>query len=219
METCLRSLVIIYLSIDIETTGLNPETDQIIEIGAVLDNLKEHKPFNLLPKFHTYVKRERYSGQPAALAMHSKIFSKIAKNVEGYQYCWPNQVTDILGSFLLENIPVDKREKRDGKDDSYSLNVAGKNAGGFDLLFLGKLARKDMDANGSLSFGPFHVRKRCLDPAILYFDPETDTCLPSLTECLKRASIPVEVTHTAVEDAMCVVQLLRKYYHRKPDAS
>ena len=33
-----------YASIDIETTGLDPETCAIIEIGIILDDLAERKP-------------------------------------------------------------------------------------------------------------------------------------------------------------------------------
>ena len=42
-----------YVSIDIETTGLDPETCQTLEIGAVFDNWT--LPLDKLPTFHCYV--------------------------------------------------------------------------------------------------------------------------------------------------------------------
>ena len=42
-----------YVSIDIETTGLDPETCQTLEIGAVFDNWT--LPIRELPTFHCYV--------------------------------------------------------------------------------------------------------------------------------------------------------------------
>lgn len=55
-------------------------------------------------------------------------------------------------------------------------------------------------------------RHRIIDPSILYVDWSKDESLPSLDECLKRAGIEKSVTHTAVEDAWDVIQVLRKKY-------
>ena len=68
-----------YVSIDIETTGLNPDKCQIIEFAAVVDDLQDQQPIEKLPKFQTYIRHESYTGEPYALAMHSNIFKKLAK--------------------------------------------------------------------------------------------------------------------------------------------
>lgn len=140
--------------------------------------------------------------------MHAKIFDRISKNIEGYQYCWPHEVIPKLEQFLLDNIPENERYVR-GPGSGWYLNIAGKNAAGFDIPFLKALTKQ----SESLQLGYFHVSYRVLDPALLYFDPNQDTALPNLTTCLKRAKIDTEVTHDALGDAMLIVQLLRKYYH------
>jgi oligoribonuclease (3'-5' exoribonuclease) len=52
--------------IDIETTGLNPDPCDIIEIGAVIDDWLE--PLELQPLFHCYIKQQQYKGEPYALS-------------------------------------------------------------------------------------------------------------------------------------------------------
>ena len=75
-----------YVSIDIETTGLDEYTCDTIEFGAIIDNLNFQKPFDELPKFHAYVVLPRYQGEPYALSMHAEIFRRIANREEPYEY-------------------------------------------------------------------------------------------------------------------------------------
>jgi hypothetical protein len=60
----------------------------------------------------------------------------------------------------------------------------------------------------------FSFSHRCLDPAILYFDPLLDSQLPDLKTCKERAGVPNPVSHEALADAMDVVHLLRKHFSR-----
>ena len=60
-----------YVSIDIETTGLDPETCQILEIGAVLDDWT--KPIDELPVYHRLVYHKEYRGSAYALAMNANL--------------------------------------------------------------------------------------------------------------------------------------------------
>ena len=53
-----------YVSIDLETTGLDAINNDIIEFGAVLDDLADMKPLEELPRFHAYICKEEYRGQP-----------------------------------------------------------------------------------------------------------------------------------------------------------
>ena len=83
------------------------------------------------------------------------------------------------------------------------INVAGKNFGTFDNVFLKKLPwwQKLIIA-----------KQRILDPAMLFLDWDNDEELPSLTICKDRAGVEGVVTHDALEDAMDVVEVLRKFY-------
>ena len=58
------------------------------------------------------------------------------------------------------------------------INVAGKNFGTFDKLFLEKLPRWQQ---------LIRVKQRVIDPAILFCDWEKDEAIPSLTECKKTS--------------------------------
>ena len=47
-----------YVSIDIETTGLDPMKNQIVEIGAVIDKIGSKTPIEDLPKFRAVLIHE-----------------------------------------------------------------------------------------------------------------------------------------------------------------
>jgi hypothetical protein len=84
-----------------------------------------------------------------------------------------------------------------------TLNVAGKNFGTFDKLFLQELPWWQK---------LIRTRQRVLDPSILMVDWKKDTSLPNLTTCKERAGIEGVVTHNALEDAWDVIEVLRKFY-------
>ena len=86
---------------------------------------------------------------------------------------------------------------------SITLNVAGKNFGTFDKLFLQELPWWQK---------LIRTRQRVLDPAILMVDWKNDKSLPNLTQCKERAGVNGIVTHNALEDAWDVIEVLRKFY-------
>ena len=45
-----------YLSLHTETTGLDRDLDQVIEIGAIIEDTNNPLPFDEIPKFHAIVK-------------------------------------------------------------------------------------------------------------------------------------------------------------------
>lgn len=190
-----------YISIDIETTGLDPETCQILEIGAIIEDGKS--PIEELPTFQCYVKHSMYCGEPYALAMNSKIFEKLAGTKSLVPFCGN---THRLWN-IIEYTEVIEHFTEWLESNSYqgSITAAGKNFGSFDLQFLKLLP-------GFQQLAP-HFRHRYIDPAILYWEPSVDGfALPDLITCLTRAGIPEKVTHTALEDATLVIKLIRHYY-------
>ena len=182
-----------YLSIDIESTGLDMEKCDIIEFGAVLDDLSDPKPLDELKRFHTFCKQEHYNCETTALLMNIEIFKKINKKEEGFTYHSAHQVGKLFKEFLLKNGFVAEK-------DRVNINVAGKNFMGFDYPFL----KLKTDFNKHIS-----VSRRVLDPAILYFQ-QGDDHLPGLGECLRRAGMDPEVKHTAIDDSLDVIKLIRK---------
>lgn len=196
----LRRNIIKYISLDIETCGLNPRTCDIVEFAAVLDDLDNPLPIEKLPRFQTYFVQKNFSGEPYALGMHPTSFQRIAeayqKGLEedefGGRYMDIRDLPYALENFLsINGYPKTK--------DRYKLTVAGKNAAMFDLPFL---KEKIVDWK-NITF--LH---RVIDPAILYYQPG-DVTLPDSKLCMERAGIAGEVAHTALEDSLAVVKLIR----------
>lgn len=198
-----------YISIDIETTGLNHDICNILEFAAVADDLKSQLPIESLPVFQTYILQDHYIGEPYALGMHAEIFKKLGnwKNT-GVNVCSPADLLPSFHTFLttLAGYPNPKDPYGRSERGIIKINVAGKNFGNFDSKFLEKLPHHNLLVK---------FNHRILDPAMLYFDPNLDTdTLPSTEVCMKRADIGGTVQHTALEDAMNVVRLLRRKYPR-----
>lgn len=178
-----------YVSIDIETTGLNPDTCDIIEFGAVIDDLTS--AIDELPTFHRYITKNVFSGEPYALSMHAKKFERIAKLEQPYRYVSAEDLELSFYSWLKEQNIFDSTEE---------ITVAGKNFANFDLLFLRKLPNWGTHIK---------INRRIIDPAVLYFHPLTMDALPNLNTCLKMAGVQKSVSHDAVDDARDVVACLR----------
>jgi oligoribonuclease len=186
-----------YMSIDIETTGLNPETCQILEIGAIYDDWT--KPLRELPTFHCYVKHERIVGQPYALALNAATLKKLADphpNTDDL-FLTPDQVAGIMAAWLGNC----------GWNLSTAITPAGKNFASFDLQFLRRLPDFERKVR---------LQHRTLDPAVLFWRPADDK-LPGSQTCYERAGVSGKVAHTAVEDALAVVQEVRAGIKRLRD--
>jgi oligoribonuclease len=181
-----------YVSCDIETTSLDPQTGQILEIGAVIEDIENPLPLAKLPVFHTYVIHKEIRGDAFALSMNSVILRKIANwrsDESGANYTDPEQVGARMKSFFEKH-----------SIDPERVTAAGKNFASFDLQFL-----------KNLPFFTNCVRfnHRSIDPAILYWR-KGDVKLPDTKLCYERAGIQKEVAHTAVDDALGVVELIRR---------
>ena len=206
----------LYLSLDIETTGLNPLTCDVLEIGAILEDTENPAGRENLPTFHTYLWRDVYRGEPFALAMNAHIFQKILElrktenpengNYESRTLVRPDEVWTKFGWWLYSHRKQWPGSKFDN-DAVFQLSelpklvVAGKNVAGFDLPFLKQLGGRVPKF--------YH---RVIDPGMMYFDPHTDKVPPDLKECKKRANLPEHVSHEALDDAWDVIQLVRKKY-------
>lgn len=194
-----------YVSIDIETTGLDPEACQILQIGAVLEDTLNPVPLEDLPSFKCIVEHENYSGSPFALSLNSWIL-KILGGLENktkderleyrkYHNILPaGLVAKSFQMWLIKNCVATDLI------GPVKINAAGKNFAGFDKVFLQKLP--NWGAN-------IQIRQRILDPAILLTDWKTDESLPNLQVCIDRCKLTGEVTHDALQDAIDVVRVIR----------
>ena len=176
-----------YISVDVETLGLNTERHSLIEVGAVFDDLVT--PIEELPTLHFYVVKDDncYVGDPFAMSMHQKILKRIASREEGFTYCPEDCVDDYFYDFVCQH--YEKNEK---------VNLAGKNFGNFDMRVLRRYGFAKL----------WKMSHRFLDPGSMFLQA-TDDAVPGLDLCLQRAGINKKVEHTAVEDAFDVVRLVR----------
>ena len=203
-----------YLSIDIETTGLNPDTCDVIEFAAVAeDTLKPEIPVEDLPHFRALIRRDNYRGEPFALAMHAELFKEIANTAIaaiappiGPVVCAPAELLNIFTHWLMAkanvwiappNTPI----------VGHRMLVAGKNFAGFDLRFLRRLTDNIDDAYNGAKWDSLFSH-RVLDPA-MFFTLAEDEKPPSLAECLDRAGCPKAVSHRALDDARDVIRCIR----------
>jgi hypothetical protein len=216
-----------YVSIDIETSGLDHEKHKVLSIGAIIEDTEKKLPYEECPKFNAVILQNEITGSPRALTMNKGLIAMIGEYLEGgdevrfnmdtilnysfykeeeiikefYKFLWCNGFSDLDSPSTHVNgklIPI-----IDGKTKPITLNVAGKNFGTFDKLFLQELPWWQK---------LIRTRQRVLDPAILLVDWIGDKSLPNLTQCKERAGIRGIVTHDALEDAWDVIEVMRKFY-------
>jgi oligoribonuclease (3'-5' exoribonuclease) len=220
-----------YLSIDVETSGLDRENHKVLSIGAICEDTTKKLPFSTIPKFHAAILQREITGSPFAINLNRELISYISayqdarteekkKEIEkesGMKFYYEEEVVEAFFHFLIDCgiYEVDLAEKGqmvkvvDGKTypaltskmKPANINCAGKNFGTFDKLFLEKLPKWQL---------AIRIRQRIIDPSILYVKWKTDTEVPGLSKCKERAGLEKIVTHNALEDAWDVVQLLRK---------
>ena len=195
-----------YLSIDIETTGLDPLKDQLLSFGAIIEDTENPLPFDEIPKFHAAIKRNRIEGDLFAINMNKELIETInqymnssdnSRSNSGMEFYNEDEIVSGFRRWLITNnfTQLDKKIT--------NLTVAGKNFGTFDKLFIERLPRWKQY---------FKIRQRIIDPAILFVDWKNDNSLPGLSACKTRAKLNPNVTHNAVEDAWDVIELLRLNY-------
>lgn len=189
-----------FLSIDIETTGLDPQKNQILEFGAIaIDTSYPTDPY--IADFRAVFVHQELTGNPIALTMNSELIDEIASLVKSKEFDF-----DLYNSVNPNSVCVRNSEEFQKYFDAWlvginfteRLTLAGKNLASFDLKFIEAAGIK------------IKYRHRMIDPAILYVDWEKDETLPDLQQCLDRAGIVKSVEHTSLADAIDVAELVLK---------
>jgi oligoribonuclease (3'-5' exoribonuclease) len=224
-----------YISIDIETTGLDREVCQILSVGAVIEDTNNPLPLTELPTFHCAIKRSSVYGELYALNMNKDLIESIVQyqtakdqdekndlvQMTGMLFLDENEVVDALFRFCYDNgmVEVDTQlldlNKKVRLVDGKTYPILSTNMDKVYLTVAGKnFATFDKIFLERLPRWKqvFNIRQRIIDPSILFTDWESDESLPSLLQCKQRAGILGEVTHNAVEDAMDIIQILRTQY-------
>lgn len=122
-----------YVVIDIETTGLSPTTDRIIELGAVryIDDVEVGRFSSLVRPYTTRLMQEYTIDE----------FEELS-GVGGIKYIDDPFITELTGitDEMLEDAPTARQVAPQFFDFIGNLPVVGHNIARFDLLFLRKLA-------------------------------------------------------------------------------
>ncbi len=187
-----------YVSVDIETTGLSPIDNQMIEIGLVIEDSAVKKPIDTLPRRRILVPSRQYKINTYCMNLHRSLFETLDKvdwkklKAEGSYRHEPKTYFSTLEG--IEFVIAPWLAKHIGQKSKFV--VAGKNFYGFDYNFL----------RPHLPNVKFH--HRALDPCTLYTRPE-DVVPPDLKTCCERAGLEISGYHTAMGDALTVIELLR----------
>ena len=72
-----------YVSIDIETSGLNHDMNHVLSIGAIIEDTNKKLPYEELPKFNAIVLQNNIQGSPRAITMNKEIISMMGEYLEG----------------------------------------------------------------------------------------------------------------------------------------
>lgn len=177
-----------YISVDIETTGLDPDRHQILEIGAVA--WVDDRCISMQPTFNRYIRPEGdIVGSPYALAMNMRLLEKLKSgggiSIQGALKSFRDWCSEL------------------GASNANKATLVGKNFGSFDLQFL----RRHVD-------WPSHLfTYRNLEVGSLYATREG---IPKLEDCIGEEEMrhfgnvfPGE-PHEAVYDAAMALEAVRQ---------
>lgn len=182
-----------YVSIDIETTGID-EKSHILQIAAVFDDLVS--PIHTLPKLDLPIKWEAITySEPYALGMNAGLLTKMMdKNFQTYTQ---RQAGIELIAFLVE---CQRLSGVDEKGKPKKIIVAGKNVASFDIPKLEQFLTWDREQFDAL------IHYKTLDVGSLYYDVFGDNVsLSKINELTGRNA----VSHNALDDALDVVYAVR----------
>lgn len=171
-----------YVSIDIETTGLDPQACQVIEIAMVLDD--RSKRVVDCPFWHQEISHEYYVGEAKALLMNKRLLERLFAKECGVRWS-----TAVLGlkSWMRSKCP---------RETLYPL---GKNIGSFDWQFLKRLT----------GFPADEFSYRMLDIGSLYATADGMRGQSELSEQLAREYEIPGKPHEALYDARVSLALAR----------
>lgn len=217
----------IYIVIDCETTGVpgkdgNLEDLQIIEFGAVIEDTNNLLPMDNIPKYNRIVRHEQYTGGAFAINLNARIFDILAgreKFKRGsdsqkdydkfYEIISIKDLAKDFFDFLYEHFRKNALDDFSAllptnyQEAPFVITPAGKNFDAFDRKFIDLIPKWSQYIN---------LRHRTIDPTSMYVDWHNDDVPPGLGDCLQRAGIMKQVTHRAVEDCICTLQVIRATY-------
>ncbi len=198
-----------YIALDLETTGLNREKSEVLQIGAVLDDgvtpIEELSTLNILVDHETIAYGEKY-----ALGLNGWIFQEIAKKPEErthkYRVEGPQAALYSFSRLLKRCAALAEifDEGNGEKGLKQKVQIAGKNPGSFDWPILCNMAERSFNPK---EFQTKYVDHRFIDVGCIFFSRFGKN--PGLNDINKLTGRDA-VTHDALEDALDIVHAVRK---------
>ena len=209
-----------YVAIDTETTGLDQERDQVLQVAMVFeDTAAPSKPVDELLYFEGLVYHERIEGHPVAISMNYEIIKTLAWLNTWLDTCMGSVELHGRSVTIYQNIKLlcaeglqwlKKVHEEPGdakipllKPRYGSFVAAGKNAAGFDLPFLPSEFRQ------AFHYRVIDVGSVALGAELGRWEKPSPPGLRELLDTIHGPDEPRGVTHDALEDARDVVRLLR----------
>lgn len=209
-----------YVSIDLETTGLSHEDHQIIELGAIIEDSNDPKPYEDSKKYRRIVlaRDGKYVFSPYAAMINADLIKTIAMIEKTGKADFPSSDKNLTNTALYadELIPDFKlwlsvNGFKENERGVLEVVAAGKNFASFDRQFIH--ATPDFQTYG------IRFHHRTLDPATAYVNWFKDEVPPSTDQAKIRAGLQKGTNHEALADAWDVIQMLRPLYNRVIDYS
>lgn len=220
-----------YVSIDIETTGVNSKVHQTLQVSLIIDDLDSRLDFECLPKLDILIKHEKFVGEPFAMNMNKDLIkridqasaqgssiSKFLEQVKNSRQTYELEVESSNINSLHSQAPIEiciEPQQLNCYMNLYFAEMfghghrptaAGKNLGTFDFKFLDALDCEGMFAARVLDVGSLYAKEGS------WKDKQGNLKLPNLTQCLRYAKVKEEdakVTHDGLDDAWCVIKCVR----------
>lgn len=204
-----------YVALDIETTGLDPDYCQILQVAAVVDDWPanrtshdgEELPIGRLPTFEAILRHEVMHGEPIALTMNAELIAAIGKApvTEGTSVPISYRNRSVPVFFVRDRLFSALAEFLKGALGEPPYIAAGRNVAGFDLQFFPDWAR-----------ALFHYRVLDVSSMAMGARPalwQADR-LPSCDKIIDHVA-----AHDAIHDATDVIRTVRKLYNEHPETN
>jgi len=186
--------MITYLSLDLETTDIEPENGKIIEIAAIAFYVKDGKVHEV-GRFDEVIGYEFLNGSPYALNMAAE--SGLLKDIIKKHPRIDNRATQSATTSSWHRFLRDQHDTAGGK-----LHPVGKNVSGFDIPWLKEHNFKTSE----------YLSHRCVDIGNLFFDPDIG---PASLDTIAACEGLGEVKHRAMDDVKMCIDLFQIYMDRR----
>lgn len=200
-----------YLALDIETTGLDTEKSNLLQIGWVIDD--GVSPVSQLKRGSLFIQNDVITyGENYALGMNAWIFQELMKPQNERKY--PSRVPEVGIAEMLDAVIetselAQKWDIEQGLKPGKKVQLAGKNVASFDWPIIRNVLKRLPDESYKIicSEGIDLVDHRFIDCGAIFFEKFGRN--PGFNAINKHIGWK-DINHDALDDAINVVVAIRK---------